>query len=181
MQHPDLLKSLEPTTIGLVGLTPMLAVCTTLISGLSIGLIYLAVLILTSITVSFSRHFIPLRLKPMYLLLITSTWVTIIDLLLQAWLYPVRNQLGIYIFILAMNTALLYHLEESSLKSRFKESGLLSLKTGLMATALLTVTGLLRELTARGGILTDINLLSHIDRFDSVQPVYVFNTGFTPV
>ncbi len=174
MQYPDLFK---PAMLGLLGLTPMLAVCTTLISGLSIGVIYLVVLMLTSLTVFFSRRFIPPVLKPVYLLLITSAWITLIDLLLQAWLYPVRNHLGIYLFILAMNTALLCHLEEAPSKSRFKEGGLASLKTGLTAVALLTVIGLLREITAKGGILTDISLLSHIDLFGSVQSVYVFNTG----
>ena len=181
MNNLDLSKPLEPITIGITGLTPMLAVSATLITGLSTGVICLSILVLTSVTVACFRRFIPVRLKLIYLLLITSTWVTIIDLALQACLYPVREQLGIYIFILAMNTSLLYYLEESAPDNGglrgVKESGLAALKTGLVVTLSFTVIGLAREVTAMGGILTDINLLAQVDEFNSIQPVYIFNTG----
>ena len=84
MHYPDLSKSLEPATLSLVGLTPLLAVCTTLLSGLSMGLVFLAVFILTSLTVSCSRRFTRAGSKPVYLLLVAAAWVSVLDLLLQA-------------------------------------------------------------------------------------------------
>ena len=177
MHYPDLTKSVEPATLSLVGLTPMLAVCTTLLSGLSMGLAYLAVLILTSVTASCGRRFISVRFKLVYLLLISAAWVSIIDLLLQAWCYPIRNQLGIYLFLLAMNTTLLFHLEASTLQQSFRECARASVKTALTGATLLTVMGLSRELTAQGGILTDIHLLSHVERLASLQPFYIFTSG----
>ena len=54
---------MDPVTLSLVGLTPMLAVCTTLLSSLSIGIAYLAVLILTSVTAFCTRRFIPMGLR----------------------------------------------------------------------------------------------------------------------
>ena len=177
MYYPDLTKSLEPATLSLVGLTPLLAVCTTLLSGLAMGLAYLAVLILTGATVSCTRRFIPERFSPVYLLLIAAAWVSIIDLLLQAGCYALRSELGIYLYLLAMNTALLIHLERFPLHEDFARSTRAGMKSALTGSALLTATGLLRELAARGGVLTDIHLLSHVEGLDSLQPVYIFTSG----
>ena len=177
MPYPDLTKSMAPATLSLVGLTPMLAVSTTLLSSLSIGIAYLAVLILTSVTASCTRRFIPLGLGSVYLLLLAAAWVSIVDLLMQSWCYALRNQLGMYLYLLAMNTTLLFHLEASPLQKSLREYAQVGLKTALTGVALLTATGLLRELTTTGGVLTDIHLLSHVDLLASVQPISVFTRG----
>ena len=177
MYYPDLTKSLEPATLSLVGLTPLLAVCTTLLSGLAMGLAYLAVLILTGATVACTRRFIPERFSPVYLLLIAAAWVSIIDLLLQAGCHALRSEMGIYLYLLAMNTALLMHLERFPLHEDPARSTRAGMKSALTGSALLTATGLLRELAARGGVLTDIDLLSHVEGLDSLQPFYVFSSG----
>ena len=170
-------KSLEPATLSLVGLTPLLAVCTTLISGLAMGLAYLAALCLTSVTVCCSRRFITGDTSLIYLLLISAAWVSIIDVLMQACSFALREQLGIYLYLLAMNTTLLFHLEISSLQKSFRENVRSILKTGLTGVGLLSVTGLLRELAARGGILTDMHLLSHFEALTSLQPAYLYRGG----
>ena len=177
MPYPDLTKSMDPVTLSLAGLTPMLAVSTTLLSSLSIGIAYLAVLVLTGVTVSCTRRFIPAGFKSVYVLLLAAAWVSIIDLLMQSWCYALRDQLGIYLFLLAMNTTLLFHLEASPLQISLRESALPGLKTALTGVALLTATGMLRELTATGGILTDIRLLSHVELLASLQPVSIFTGG----
>lgn len=177
MSYPDLTRSLDPATLSLVGLTPLLAVCTTLVSGLAMGVVFLAVLCLTGVTVSCTRRFITGDTSLIYLLLISAAWVSIMDLLMQAGWFALREQLGIYLYLLAMNTTLLFHLEASSLQKRFGENVRAILKTGLTGVGLLTLTGLLRELAARGGILTDIHLFSHIERLESLQPAYLFSGG----
>lgn len=177
MYYPDLSKSMEPATLGLVGLTPLLAVCTTLLGGLSMGLAFLAVFILTGVTASCTGRFIPLKFKLVYLLLVAAAWVSIIDLLMQAGCYALRSELGIYLYLLAMNTTLLFHLEASPPQKSFRENALTGVSTALTGASLLTVTGLLRELAARGGILTDIRLLSHVELLDLLQPVYIFSSG----
>ena len=177
MYYPDLTKSMEPAALSLAGLTPLLAVCTTLLSGLALGLAYLAVLILTGMTVSCTRRFIPERFNLVYLLLMAAAWVSIIDLLLQAGCYALRSELGIYLYLLAMNSALLIHLQRFPLHKDFAENTRAGLKSALTGSALLTLTGLLRELAARGGVLTDINLLSRVEGLDTLQPFYIFSSG----
>ncbi|MYH70295.1 MAG: hypothetical protein F4147_09460 [Gammaproteobacteria bacterium] len=177
MSYPDLTRSLDPATLSLVGLTPLLAVCTTLIGGLSMGLVFLAVLCLTGVTVSCARRFMTADTNLIYLLLISAAWVSFIDLLMQACCFAIREQLGIYLYLLAMNTTVLFHLEASSLQKRFGENAPSILKTGLTGVGLLTLTGLLRELASRGGILTDIHLLSNFEALASLQPAYLYHGG----
>ena len=157
MNSPVLFNPLTPTTIGLTGLTPLLAVSATLLSGLAAGLACFFILLLSGATVFCLRGFIPARLRLVYLLLIAATWTTVVDLALQAGALPVREQLGVYLPLLAMNTALLHQLARLAAEARqgAKEQGLALLQHGLTAVAVLALVGLLREAAARGGALTD--------------------------
>ena len=174
---PDVSKSLEPAALSLVGLTPLLAVCTTLLSGLCMGLAFLAALTLSEITVSCVRRMIPTRFSLIYLLLIAATWVSVIDLLMQVWSYALREQLGIYLYLLAMNTTLLLHLETFPLRQGLRENILAGLGTAVTGVTLLTATGLIRELAGQGGVLTDIRLLAQVEWLSGLQPARLFNGG----
>ena len=157
MNPPALFRPLTPATIGLTGLTPLLAVSTTLLGGLAAGLACFFILLLSGATVVCLRGLIPARLRLVYLLLIAATWTTVVDLALQAGALPVREQLGVYLPLLAMNTALLHQLARLASEARqgAKAQGLALLKQGATAVALLALAGLLREAVARGGVLTD--------------------------
>ena len=157
MNSPALFRPLTPATIGLTGLTPLLAVSATLLSGLAAGLACFFILLLSGATVVCLRGLIPARLRLVYLLLIAATWTTVVDLALQAGALPVRERMGVYLPLLAMNTALLHQLARLASEARqgAKEQVLATLKQGLAAVALLALVGLLREAVARGGVLTD--------------------------
>ncbi len=177
MVYPDLTRALSPATISLVGLTPLLAVSVTLITGLSMGLVYLAVLSLTSVTVYCIRRFIPTDLGLICLLLVSAAWVSIIDVLMQACCYALRTRLDIYLYLLAMNTTLLFYLEAFPLRKNLRDCTAAGLSAALTGVALLAVIGLLRELAATGGILTDSRLFSHLEQLESLQPAYFFSGG----
>ena len=177
MVYPDLTRSLDPATLCLAGLTPLLAVCTTLVSGLAMSLAYLVVLCLTGVTVSVTTRFIPGRIRVIYLLLLSAAWVSIIDVLMQAGCYALREQLGIYLYLLAMNTTLLFHLETSPLRQTFRENIPAAPVTALTGAALLSATGLLRELAARGGILTDVHLLARVEWLEFLHAAYLVKGG----
>lgn len=177
MHYPDLTRSLDGATLSLVGLTPLLAVCTTLASGLAMGLAYLAALLLSSLTVSCSRRFLPARTGLIYLLLVSAAWVSAIDILMQAGCHALREQLGIYLSLLAMNTSLLLHLEGCPLRMNSGATVPAGPVTALTGAALLAVTGLLRELAAGGGVLTDLHLLFPVAAPALPQPVYLFDGG----
>ena len=157
MNSPALFGPLTPATIALTGLTPLLAVSATLLGGLAAGLACFFILLLSGATVVCLRGLIPARLRLVYLLLIAATWTTVADLVLQAGALPVREQLGVYLPLLAMNTALLHQLARLASEARqgAKAQGLALLKQGATAVALLALVGLLREAVVRGGVLTD--------------------------
>ena len=177
MIYPDLTRSLHPAELSLLGLTPLLAVCATLLSGLTMGLAYLAVLCLSSITVSCVRRIIPEHVSFICILLICAVWVSILDLLMQACCYALRAQLDIYLLLLAMNTAVLLHLDASALPKPFSASVAAGVSTAVTGGVLLTLSGLLRELAGRGGVLTDVQLLTRIEWLDFLRATYFFSGG----
>ena len=172
----DLFRSFTPLVIGV---TPLLAVCTTSVNGLLMGVACFLVLIFTGITVSGIKLCIPPRYKLIYLLLVTSTWTSVVDVLFQAYAYPLRDQLGIYIYILAMNTAILYFLDEIVLRRRVNASALSAVTVGVLAIFLCVGVGLLRELLTHGGILTDVHGLLAIYELGPARPVYFFDAGLS--
>ncbi|MCY4155627.1 MAG: hypothetical protein OXD47_07415 [Gammaproteobacteria bacterium] len=179
---PEVSKSLPPAVLNLVGLTPLLAVCTTLLSGLCMGLALLAALLLSALTVAAVGHILPSRYRVaryslVYVLLIAATWVSVIELLLQAWSYALREQLGIYLYLLAMNTTLLLQLERAPLQQGLGNRLPACLRPALTGVALLTLTGLVRELVTQGGVLTDIQLLAQAPWLHGLQPVPLFSGG----
>ena len=177
MSYPDLTRSLDPATLTLAGLTPLLAVSTTLVGGLAMGLVFLAALCLTGVTVCCARRHISGDAGLIHILLISAAWVSVIDLLMQAGCYALREQLGIYLYLAAMNTTLLFYLQAYPLRKNLRDSAPAGLKTALAGAALLSATGLLRELASRGGILTDAHLLARVEWLDFLQAAYVFRGG----
>ena len=175
--RPDLSRPPDPAELSLIGLTPLLTVCTSLLSGLTMGLVWLVALCLSSVTVSCLRRIIPRRLSLIYILLISAAWVSILDLLMQACCYALRQQLDIYLFLLAMNTALLLQLDSSLLHKTFGESIPASVRMALMGAVLLTLSGLLRELAGRGGLLTDTQLLAHVEWSGFSEAIWFFKGG----
>lgn len=147
------------TPLRLSGLAPLLAVSDTALSGLATGLIFLTVLLAAGVTASLLRRLAPPAQMHVYLLLIAATWVTLVDLSLQAWCYPLREHLGVYLYVLAVNAALFHHLERSFTTSPPGRGARAGLRAGLAATALLTLAGTARELAGRGGVLTNPELL----------------------
>ena len=180
--HPEVSKSLPPAVLNLVGLTPLLAVCTTLLSGLCMGLALLATSMLSALTVAGAGRMLPSRYglgryRLIYVLLIAATWVSVIELLLQAWSYALREQLGIYLYLLAMNTTLLLQLERAPLRQGLGNSLPACLRPALTGVVLLTLTGLVRELAGRGGLLTDVQLLAQVKGLHGLQPIHLFDGG----
>ncbi len=150
------------TPLQLSGLAPLLAVSDTVLSGLATGLVFLTVLTAAGVTASLLRRLIPPSQMHVYLLLIAATWVTLVDLSLQAWCYPLREHLGVYLYVLAVNAALFHHLERSFLTAPPGRGARAGLRAGVTATALLTLAGAARELAGRGSLLTNPELLPGI-------------------
>ncbi|NIN36138.1 MAG: hypothetical protein GTO60_13990, partial [Gammaproteobacteria bacterium] len=77
------------------------------------------VMVLSMLSVSLFRRLIPHDYRLLFILLISSSWVTVIDLLLLAAIYEIRTGLDFYVPLIAMNSLLLWILEDASLKNSF--------------------------------------------------------------
>lgn len=142
-----------------LALCPLLAVTVTATNGLGMGLATLAVLISTNGIVSVTRHLIPSEVRiPIFVLLIAVV-VTVVDMIMNAWLHELHKVLGLFIPLIVTNCAILGRTE--SFASR--QSVALSLWDGFMMglgfTMALVVLGAAREIASAGTLFANASLL----------------------
>ena len=138
----------NPTLILMLGMCPTLAVTTSSINGLGMGLT--AVLMASNFVISLLRKIIPERMRiPSYIVIVASM-VTIVQLLLQAYLPSLYDTLGIYIPLIVVNCIILGRAEAYASKSNCILSLFDGIGMGLGFTLALTCIGLIREVLGSG-------------------------------
>lgn len=144
--------------VQLLGLSPLLAMSHSVATALGLGLATLAVLVASSVAVALLRKRTPDAVRiPLFLLLI-ATFTACIELLLQAYRYPLYQALGIFVPLIAANGTLLASAaarRERSLAAAAR-GGLL---TGLGFAWVLVLLGALRELLGQGTLCRNMDLL----------------------
>jgi len=164
----------HPVCLSTLGIVPVVAQGKTLLTALTISLVFSAVLLLSAVSVAAIRNFIPHTYRLVYILAITSMWTTVADLLLQAYAYETSLSLTIYIPLLAMNSLILMLLEQQALKMPVV-SMLKVVMHAVPALILVTLTtGAIRELLARGSLLTEMSTVKTAAFFPTLS---LFNTA----
>ena len=135
----------NPTFVQVLGMCPTLATTTSAINGLGMGLSVTAVLICSNLAISALRKVIPNKIRiPAYIIII-ATFVTVVDLLLQAFFYDSLYQaLGLYIPLIVVNCIILGRAEAFASKNDPISSLFDGLGMGLGFTLALTVLGIIR-------------------------------------
>ena len=132
--------------VMLLGLCPVLGVTTSAINGLGMGIATLFVLVLSNLVVSMAKSFIPNKVRiPAYIVIIAS-FVTIIQLLMQAYTSALYEALGIFIPLIVVNCLILGRAEAFASKNSVLDSLLDGLGMGLGFTLALTILGAIREI-----------------------------------
>ena len=140
----------NPTFVLVLGMCPTLGTTTSAINGMSMGLATLCVLILSNITISAIARFIPDKVRiPCYIVVIAS-FVTIVQLLLQAYVPSVYEALGIFLPLIVVNCIILGRAEAFANKNSVVDSALDGVGIGLGFTIALTLIGLFREILGSG-------------------------------
>lgn len=146
--------------VQLLGLCPLLAVTTTVVNGLTLGLCTAAVLTATNAAVSSVRKFlVPVVRIPLFVLIIASL-VTCIDLLTNAYLNDLHQILGLFIPLIITNCAILAQAETVASRRPIGESALSGLATGLGSCAVLVVLGGMREVLGHGTLFAGFTMLA---------------------
>ena len=142
----------NPTFVLMLGMCPTLAVTTSAINGLGMGLSTTVVLLFSNMIISAMRKIIPDRVRiPAYIVIVASL-VTIVQLLLQAYVDFLYAALGIYIPLIVVNCIILGRAESYASKNDAVSSTFDGIGMGLGFTVALTCIGLFRELLGSGAV-----------------------------
>lgn len=142
----------NPTFVLILGMCPTLATTSSAINGLSMGLATLFVLILSNIVISAIAPAVPDKVHiPVYIVVI-ATFVTVLQLLMQAYVPAVYATLGLFIPLIVVNCIVLGRAEAFANKNGIIDSALDGLGVGLGFMVSLTVIGLVREILGNGSV-----------------------------
>ena len=142
----------NPTFVLMLGMCPTLAVTSSAINGLGMGLTTTAVLILSNAFISLLRKVIPDKVRIPAFIVIVASFVTIIQLLLQGYMQSLNKALGVYIPLIVVNCIILGRAESYASKNKVIPSIFDGLGMGLGFTLGLTSIGIVRELIGTGKI-----------------------------
>jgi len=149
----------NPGLVQLLGLCPLLAVTTTFVNGLGLGIATLVVLACSNVLVSATRRWIRPEIRiPIYVLIIASL-VTCIELMFKAWFPSLDRSLGIFIPLIVTNCAIVARAEVFASRNPVGVSLADGIGMGAGFTLLLVSIGAFRELIGLGSILSRMDML----------------------
>ena len=141
-----------------LGMCPTLAVTTSAKNGIGMGLATTAVLICSNIVVSLIKDFIPAKVRIPAFIVVIASFVTMIDLLMNAYAHSLHKSLGLFIPLIVVNCVILGRAESFASKNKVFDSLIDGLGIGLGFTFALFILGCVRELLGNGSIL-GVNIL----------------------
>lgn len=142
----------NPTFRLVLGMCPTLAVTTSAINGLGMGAAAAFVLICSNTVISLLRKFIPDKVRIPAFIVVICTFVTIVQLLMQAFLPSLYESLGMFIPLIVVNCIILARAEAFASKNPVLDSAVDGLGMGIGFTLALTLIGCIRELIGAGTV-----------------------------
>ena len=140
----------NPTFVLVLGMCPTLATTTSAINGMSMGLATMFVLICSNIVISLLKNLIPDKVRIPAFIVVIATFVTLVQLLMQAYLPAIYDVLGLFIPLIVVNCIVLGRAEAFAAKNSVGLSALDGIGMGLGFTLALTLLGAIRELFGTG-------------------------------
>lgn len=142
----------NPTFVLVLGMCPTLATTTSAMNGLEMGLATLFVLVLSNIAISLIAPLVPDKVHiPVYIVVI-ATFVTVLQLLMQAYVPDIYSTLGLFIPLIVVNCIVLGRAEAFANKNSVLDSAFDGLGIGIGFTLSLTVIGIVREILGSGSV-----------------------------
>ncbi len=145
--------------VALLGLCPLLAVSNTAINGLGLGLATTMVLLLSNTTVSLIRNFVRPEVRLPVFVMVIASFVTAVELSMQAWFFELYLVLGIFIPLIVTNCAIIGRAEAFASKNSPVRAIADALAIGIGFTLVLFTLGALRELIGQGTLFAGADLM----------------------
>ena len=142
----------NPTFVQVIGMCPTLAVTSSAINGIGMGLSTAVVLTCSNLVISLLRKVIPDKIRIPAFIVVIATFVTIVQMLLKAYVPSLDAALGLYIPLIVVNCIILARAESFASKNDPAASAVDGIGMGLGFTIALTVLGAVRELLGAGSI-----------------------------
>ncbi len=143
----------NPTFLLLLGMCPTLAVTVHIVNGLGMGLSVMAVLTLSNLVISLLRNYIPPQVRIPCFIVIIATFVTIVEMVLQAFQPVLYEALGVFVPLIVVNCIILARAEAFASKKPVLNSVLDGIGFGIGATLAFFILALVREVIGSGTIL----------------------------
>lgn len=142
----------NPTFVLILGMCPTIGVTSSAINGMGMGVATMAVLIMSNIVISLIKNFIPDKVRIPAFIVVIASFVTIIEMLMQAYVPALYAALGVFIPLIVVNCIILGRAEAFASKNSALASALDGVGIGLGFTVSLTVIGAVREILGGGSI-----------------------------
>lgn len=148
----------NPGIVQLLGLCPLLAISTTVVNALGLGLATMLVMTFSNGAVSLVRRLIPDEIRIPVFILIIAVLVTIIDMSMNAFVHPLYLVLGIFVPLIVTNCIVLARTEAFASKNNVAISMFDGAVMGMGLTFVLAALGAMREIIGKGTLLSGIDL-----------------------
>jgi electron transport complex protein RnfE len=163
----------NPGLVQLLGLCPLLAVTTSLINGLGMGIATTLILCGSNLTVALIRNLVRDEIRIPVFVLVIASLVTTLELAMNAWFHDLFRVLGIFIPLIVTNCIIIGRAEAFASRNKPGLAFLDGLMMGTGFTLVLVVLGAMRELIGQGTLLTGSQMLLGVD-----ISVRLFDHGF---
>lgn len=164
--QPDYLQLLRtgvwtenPSLAGLFGLCPLLAVSSTVVNALGLGIATTIVMVVCAASVSLMRGFLHLEYRIAAYVLVIAATVTVVDMLMNAFLHDLHLELGIFVPLIATNCIIMVRVDQFARHNSCLRSMTDGLAAGIGFTLALVTLGIIRELIGHGTLLADAWML----------------------
>jgi Na+-translocating ferredoxin:NAD+ oxidoreductase subunit E len=145
--------------VQLLGLCPLLAVSTSLVNGLGLGIATTLVLLASNVTVSMIREFVRPEIRIPVFVLVIASFVTAVELAMNAWFHDLFRVLGIFIPLIVTNCAIIGRAEAFASRQPPSLAALDGLAMGIGFTAVLVTLGAARELIGQGSLFSGAHMM----------------------
>ena len=142
----------NPTFVLILGMCPTLGTTTSAINGAGMGIATMVVLIMSNIVISLIKNLIPDKVRIPAFIVVIASFVTVIQLLMEAYVPSLYETLGVFIPLIVVNCIILGRAEAFASKHNVLDSALDGLGIGLGFTLSLTVIGAVREILGSGSV-----------------------------
>ena len=142
----------NPTFVLVLGMCPTLGTTTSAINGLGMGVATMAVLILSNMFIAMIKNLIPDKVRIPAFIVVIASFVTVVDMLMQAFVPSLYSALGVFIPLIVVNCIILGRAEAFASKNGVIDSALDGVGIGLGFTLSLTTIGCVREILGSGSV-----------------------------